>query len=154
MNRWSRIDRRALLRRAAWAVGASLALHAAILAVVELPDPEAMQRAQWPQVDVRFARLTASSDSEKPSPDAPLAHSTEVFDAAAAAPRRPQPGTVAKARRAVSAPRAIALRMSEPRTKPPSTTISARPATAAATSGRTSIVARPWSSWRPPWLET
>ena len=53
-----------------------------------------------------------------------------------------------------SAPRIIALTTSAPRRIPPSTITSARPAAARTTSGRTSIAPRPWSSWRPPWLDT
>ena len=53
-----------------------------------------------------------------------------------------------------SAPSAIALTMSVPRQKPPSIQTLARPSTASTTSGSTSIAPRPWSSCRPPWLET
>ena len=54
----------------------------------------------------------------------------------------------------VCAPSAMAFTTSVPRMKPPSTMIVARPPTAFTTSGSTSIEPRPWSSWRPPWLET
>jgi hypothetical protein len=44
--------------------------------------------------------------------------------------------------------------MSVPRMKPPSTQTCARPATACTICGRTAALPSPWSSWRPPWLET
>src|SRR5205809_624134 len=48
----------------------------------------------------------------------------------------------------------MAFTTSVPRRKPPSTMTTARPLTARTTSGSTSSDPRPWSSWRPPWLET
>ena len=50
--------------------------------------------------------------------------------------------------------RASALKMSVPRRKPPSTTIGARPATPAATSGTHSTDDRRLFSMPPPWFET
>src|ERR1700682_5522440 len=52
------------------------------------------------------------------------------------------------------APSASALTMSKPRRKPLSTKTGMRPPTASTISGRASIVARPRSPNRPPWLET
>src|SRR3978361_1896246 len=53
-----------------------------------------------------------------------------------------------------SAPSAIALTMSEPRQNEPSTMILARPATALTISGSRCLAPRPWSSWRPPCVDT
>lgn len=88
--RWARVDRRAMLRRIAWAGMLSAVVHVATLAVIEPPEPEPMPRADWPQVDVRFARLTPEAITRKPAADAaPRAALTpDVFDAAAAAPPR------------------------------------------------------------------
>ena len=85
MSRWARIERAALVRRLAWAALLSAVLHTIVLALVEPPDLDAMQRADWPQVDVRFAKLTPRSVSEKPAADAPSPRLVpEVFDVAAA----------------------------------------------------------------------
>jgi len=84
MSRWARVERTVLVRRFAWAAFLSAALHTIVLALVELPDLDAMQRADWPQLDVRFAKLTPRSVSEKPAADAPTpALRPEVFDVAA-----------------------------------------------------------------------
>ena len=88
----------------------------------------------------RQARISPSSSSSmRVMPDAPPAAIPKPFS-------RPRPTAVA--------PSATAFTMSVPRRNPPSTRISARPATAATTSGTTSMLPRPWSSWRPPWFET
>jgi len=120
MRRWAGIDRPALLRRVAWAGALSTVVHVAALAVIEPLEPEPMPRADWPKVDVRFARLTLQAVSEKPATEAPslAARVPEVFDAAAAAPRAaPRKATaaqkVAKARRA-AAPRPAARPRPQP----------------------------------------
>jgi len=99
MSLWAHGGRRALARRIAWAGGLSAMLHAVVLAVIEPPDPDAMQRVRWPQLDVSFAKLSPTSVSKKPSADAPVlpALVPEMFDTAAAAPRRKRvPKTLAE----------------------------------------------------------
>jgi len=96
MIRWTREDRRRLLRRLTWAGVLSAALHAVVLALVELPDPEAMLRADWPALDVRLAKLTLHAISEKPRTDAPVSLGEE-FSVAATVPKSTQgPKAVAK----------------------------------------------------------
>ncbi|KPK08575.1 MAG: hypothetical protein AMJ64_02970 [Betaproteobacteria bacterium SG8_39] len=120
MIRWARAEREALLRRIAWAGVLSAVVHTLVLAVIELPDPEPMPRADWPQVDVRFARLSPRTVSEKPVPDEPssAARVPEVFDAAAAAPRSAAAAKTVTEPRAKPAPRAQHRAKSAPRRAP------------------------------------
>lgn len=90
-----------MLRRVAWTGALSAIAHVALLAVIEPPEPEPMPRADWPQVDVRFARLTPQAAAEKRATDAPqpAALVPAVFDVAATAPRKePAAQKIAKAR--------------------------------------------------------
>ncbi len=105
--RWARVDRGAMLRRVAWAGLLSAVVHVAMLAVIELPEPEAMPRADWPQVDVRFASLVPETITLKPAADAAPsgALTPEVFDAAAAAPRRTAAAKRPAKKRAKAMPR-------------------------------------------------
>jgi hypothetical protein len=91
MMRWARTERRALLRRVAWAGMLSAVAHVATLAVIELPEP--LPRADWAPVDVRFASLTPQSVVDRSAAEAPsrAGSAPEVFDAAAAAPRKNAP---------------------------------------------------------------
>ena len=68
--------------------------------------------------------------------------------------RTPGPTAACGRRPPAWRPSARALMASVPRRKPLSTMIGTRPWTASTISGSASIVARPSSSWRPPWLET
>jgi len=110
MMRWARVERRAMLRRIAWTGMLSAIVHVATLAVIELPEQEPMPRADWPQVDVRFAPLTPQAAVRKPAADAapPAALTPEGFGAAAPPPRRTAAGKEipkARAKAAVVAPR-------------------------------------------------
>lgn len=129
MSRWANVDRRALVRRIAWAGMLSAIVHAVVLAVVEPPEVDPMPRADWPQVDVRFGRLTPRAVSEKPPADSPppAALMAEVFDAAAAAPKkvakaraRPKPRVQRQAKRTRSPAPAPKIIMAEHVPVPPS----------------------------------
>ncbi|MEJ2173536.1 MAG: DUF3108 domain-containing protein [bacterium] len=117
MSRWANVDRRALARRIVWAGMLSALVHAVVLAVVELPDFDPMPRADWPQVDVRFASLRPEAATQKPAADAapPAALTPELFDAAAAPQRKAaaEKGT-AKAR-AITTPVAAKAAQAQPR---------------------------------------
>jgi hypothetical protein len=83
MNRWARVDRRALARRVAWACVLSAALHTVLLAVIEPPDADALRRADWPALDVKLARLvpdaiTDERPTEARAPRKPVADDLDV----------------------------------------------------------------------------
>jgi Protein of unknown function (DUF3108) len=83
MNRWARVDRRALARRVAWACVLSAALHTVLLAVIEPLDTDALRRADWPALDVKLARLdpeamTGEHPTEARAPREPFADDLNV----------------------------------------------------------------------------
>jgi hypothetical protein len=118
MSRWAGVDGPALLRRVAWAGALSAVVHVAVLALIEPPEPDPMPRADWPQVDVRFARLTPQAVSEKPATEAlpPAALVPEVYDAAAAAmPRKAAAAQKLAKARPKTAPRPAKRPQPQPR---------------------------------------
>lgn len=134
MSRWARVDRRAMARRVAWACVLSAALHAVLLAVIEPPEPDALQRADWPPLDVKLSKLVPDAVVDKRpgevrAPRLPLA---DDLDAAARSrpPRAAEKKANTRARRAPSvaqrvqrAPRPVAqpaIIMAEHMPVPPS----------------------------------
>lgn len=118
MSRWANVDRRALMRRIVWAGMLSAVVHAVVLAVVEPPEVDPMPRADWPQVDVRFASLRPEAATQEPAADAapPAALTPEVFDAAAAPPRKAAAAKKTTRARAKTAPVPAKTWQPQPRT--------------------------------------
>lgn len=97
-------------RRFAWAAVVSVALHTALLAVIEAPDPAPMAPSAWPRVEVKFAMLApAVAPVAKPQAvPSPIVH-PDVMVLPAATAGTPRGGgaqkTVSKPRGAKSTPR-------------------------------------------------
>src|SRR3989454_906223 len=125
--------------------------------------PEARERAvrsrrrRDPQSTLKIRSGVRSAIPVRPQRPIVVRTSSRRISKARATPAAPsaaRPHRIVRPIATIFAPRANAFTTSVPREKPPSTTISARPATASTMGGSASMVDCVWSSWRPPWLET
>jgi hypothetical protein len=122
MIRWARVERRALVRRVAWACVLSAVLHTVLLVVIEPPDTDALRRADWPALEVKLPRLVPDAVAEqRPDPVRAL-REPSADDLNIAARSRPVPPAdkTANARvaRAPSAQRRVVKRAPRPVPQP------------------------------------